>query len=139
MTFKASKCPNLSTAACSLEPLYFLWPSISARVPPFGVDWSVRLSRIAVLGASVRPECRRKSCAMLSKQLARSQRCVCCWTVFQGGRSLGIIRHGQPARTNQRSPLNSSRNGYSRCGASYLIKVRYGPQNAHSASLTSLG
>jgi len=42
-------------------------------------------------------------------------------------------------RTNHRSPLKSSRNEYSRCGASSFIKVRYGALNAHSSSLTSLG
>ena len=52
----------------------------------------------------------------------------------QGGRSLGNIRHGHPARTNQRRALKSSRNGYTRCGASSFIKVRYGATNAHSSS-----
>src|SRR5262249_2971346 len=74
-----------------------------------------------------------------SKQPARNQRWVCCCTAVQGGRSLGIILQGQPARINQRSPLNNSRKECVRCGASSFISVRYGTQKAHSSSLTSLG
>ena len=49
---------------------------------------------------------------------ARSQRLACCSTAVHGGRSLGSIRHGQSARTNQRNALNNSRKGCTRCGAS---------------------
>src|SRR6185503_13726977 len=38
-----------------------------------------------------------------------------------------------------RNPLNTSRSGCFRCGASSVIRVRYGATNAHSSSLTSLG
>ena len=49
---------------------------------------------------------------------------VCWYTLYQGGRSLGIIRHGAPARTIQRNPLKTSRKLCSRCGASSVIKVK---------------
>jgi hypothetical protein len=52
-----------------------------------------------------------------------------------------IVRHhsSRTARMNQRRPLNNSRKGGSRCGASSFISVKYGAQKAHSSSLTSLG
>jgi len=66
----------------------------------------------------------RRSCAMASKQPAAIQRSVCWWTAVYGGRSWGNNRHGQPARTIQRKALKSAREGYSRCGAVSVIKVR---------------
>jgi hypothetical protein len=42
----------------------------------------------------------------------------------QGGRSLGINRHGVSARTSQRSPLNTSRRLCTRCGAASVIRVK---------------
>ena len=99
----------MSTAACTFDPLRFLAPSKPARPPLSGVDWSVRLSRMVALGAAFLPAASRstarRSCAMASKHPARTQRRVCCCTAGQGGRSWGSIRHGQPARTNQRRPL----------------------------------
>jgi hypothetical protein len=56
-----------------------------------------------------------------------------------GGRSCGIMRQCAPVRTSQRHPLKTSRKGWSRCGASCAINVRYGATKAHSSSLTSLG
>ena len=41
----------------------------------------------------------RRSCAMASKQPALIQRCACWCALHQGGRSWGIMRQGQPART----------------------------------------
>src|SRR5437764_5518354 len=49
------------------------------------------------------------------------------------------MRQGQPARINQRSALKISRKGNLRCGAFSVINVKYGAQNSHSSSLTSLG
>jgi hypothetical protein len=56
-----------------------------------------------------------------------------------GGGSCGSSRHGQPARTIQRSALKTARNGHTRCGASSFIRLRLGAQNSHSWSLTSVG
>lgn len=56
-----------------------------------------------------------------------------------GGRSLGIIRHACPPRTTYRGPVNSSRSGCSRCGASSRIRVRCGATNHHPSSVTSPG
>src|SRR6185437_14577137 len=76
---------------------------------------------------------------MASKHPARSHRWVCCCTTHHGGISWGIMRQEQPARTSQRKALNTSRKLCVRCGASSFISVRYGAQNSHSSSLTSLG
>lgn len=43
-----------------------------------------------------------------------------------------------PGRAIHRSPLNTSRRLCSRCGASSLIRVKYGATNAPSSSLTSV-
>ncbi len=55
------------------------------------------------------------------------------------GRSCGSIRHDAPARTSQRSALNTSRRLCARCGASSASSARYGATSAHSSSATSLG
>jgi transposase len=44
-----------------------------------------------------------------------------------------------PARTIQRSALNISRSSYRRCGAFFVISVRYGAAKIHSSSDTSVG
>jgi len=93
-----------------LAAFAFLRPIVTATRPPLsGVDWSVRLSKITAVGTLSRRTAKRsnarKSSAIVSKHPARSQRWVCCCTACHGGRSLGSIRHGQPARTNHRSPL----------------------------------
>src|SRR5678816_3234051 len=54
----------------------------------------------------------------------QTQRWVCCCTAGQGGRSLGIRRQEQPARTSQRSALKSARKECLRCGAPSFISVR---------------
>src|SRR5262249_23925600 len=81
---------------------------VSARVPLSGVDCRVRLSKIAAEGSALRPCASRKtarmSWTMASKTPAFSQRRLCWYTVYQGGRSCGIIRHTAPARTIQRRP-----------------------------------
>ena len=89
----------------SFEPLRFLCPSKPARPPLSGVDWSVRLSKITALGASVRPattrSTRRKSSARASKQPARSQRCVCCCTaVHVAGRWASSATDNPRAQTS---------------------------------------
>jgi hypothetical protein len=38
----------------------------------------------------------------------------------------GFMRHFAPVRTIQRNPLSTSRKSFSRCGASSVIKVKYG-------------
>src|SRR6516225_1547025 len=43
--------------------------------------------------------------------------CVCWYTSSRGGKLLGSIRHGAPARAVQRDTLNISRSSYLRCGA----------------------
>src|SRR6266516_1484943 len=73
----------------------------------------------------------RKSSTIASKTPALSHRWVCWYTAAHGGKSCGIMRHCAPVRTSQRKPLNTSRRGCSRCGASSVIKVRYGATNAH--------
>jgi simple sugar transport system ATP-binding protein len=50
-----------------------------------------------------------------------------------------LIRQEAPARTSQRSPLNTSRKLKSRWGASSVIKVKYGATKPHSSPLISLG
>src|ERR1700761_7429420 len=81
----------------------------------------------------------RKSQTMFSKQPACSHRWVCWYTISHGGKLLGIILHGAPARTIQRNALNISRSSYRRCGASSLIRTRYGAAKLHSSSDTSVG
>jgi hypothetical protein len=55
----------------------------------------------------------------------QSKKVLAIWeTVYHGGRSWGIMRHCAPARTSQRSVLNTSRKECSRCGASSVIKVK---------------
>lgn len=98
---------------------------------------------MAAEGCSWRPSAKRssmrRSCTMLSNTPAFSQRWVWSSTTCHGGKSFGIIRQGAPARMIQRSPLKTSRNGYSRWGASSVIKVKYGAANAHLSSFISLG
>ena len=52
----------------------------------------------------------RKSCTSKANTPALSQRCPCWYTVYQGGKSCGIMRHCEPVRTIQRKPLKTSRN-----------------------------
>lgn len=59
--------------------------------------------------------------------------------ICHSGKSCGIIRHGAPARKNQRRILKTRRRSCSRCGASSRINLGYGATNAHSSSVTSLG
>ncbi len=80
----------------------------------------------------------RRSWTMSSKTPAAIQRCVCWSTADHGGKPLGIMRHCEPVRTIQRSPLNASRKSCSRCGASSRVKVREGATNRHSSSVPSL-
>jgi len=70
---------------------------------------------------------------------ARAQPTLALLLDHRPGRQIGIMRQGQPARMNQRKALKISRNGYLRCGDCPFISVRYGAQNSHSSSLTSLG
>ena len=50
--------------------------------------------------------------------------------VAQGGKLVGNMRDGAPARTIKRVALNTSRRSYRRCGASGVIRVRYGSDRA---------
>ena len=52
---------------------------------------------------------------------------------------VGTMRQGAPARTIHRKALKTSRSSCRRCGASGVIRVRYGATNAHSSSVTSVG
>ena len=100
----------------------------------------MRPSRIAAESCSVLPlASRRRAQVMHHVFLVTIQRLVCWYTVCQGRRSLGIIRHGAPIRTIQRKPLNTSRKLCSRCGASSFANIRQGATNAHFSSVTSLG
>jgi hypothetical protein len=52
---------------------------------------------------------------------------------------LGSNLKGEPDRTIQRKALKTSRSLCSRCGASSLMRTRYGAAKLHSSSLTSVG
>ncbi len=51
----------------------------------------------------------------------------------------GQVAPGGTGVTIQRSALETSRNASTRCGASGVIRLRYGTTNTHSSSLTSVG
>jgi hypothetical protein len=96
-------------------PCFAFMPVIAARSPLSGVDCSVRLSKMAAVGCSARPWASRNSAhrswTMAANTPALINRWVYWYTVNQGGRSLGIIRQGAPARTIHRKALKTSRKG----------------------------
>ena len=92
---------------------HHLLTSIIATRPPFSVVFTDWLSMIAALGVGLLPsDCRTlgRSASWTPSQVPSSVHLrKYLYTVCQGGRSCGSIRHGHPVRSTYTMPLTTSR------------------------------
>src|SRR5215216_6545549 len=89
VTCKASRCPKVSTAACTFEPRLRLAPSYPERLPCSGVERSVRLSRIAAVGSLYPALCQAQQSSEVVHHRFESP---------SGKSSLSLLVYGFPGR-----------------------------------------
>ena len=120
-----------------------LLASIIATRPPFPVVFTDWLSMIAALGVGLLPsDCRTlgRSASWTPSQVPSSVHLrKYLYTVCQGGRSCGSIRHGHPVRSTYTMPLTTSRISTVRGRPPGLAGGSKGSRMSHSWSVRSLG
>ena len=125
-----------------LPPRHLLASVIPAR-PPFSVVFTDWLSMIAALGVGSLPSASRtwgrRVSWIRSHVPPRPHVRKYLYTVSQGGRSCGIIRHGHPDRRTYRMPLSTSRRSTVRGLPPGLAPGSHGASSSHWASVKSLG
>ena len=119
-------------------------PVIRARhKAPFSVVFTDWLSMIAALGVGLLPSDWRtlgRSASWTSSQVPSSVHLrKYLYTVCQGGRSCGSIRHGHPVRSTYTMPLTISRTSTVRGLPPCLAGGSKGARMSHSSSVRSLG
>ena len=122
---------------------HHLLTSIIATRPPFSVVFTDWLSMIAALGVGLLPsDCRTlgRSASWTPSQVPSSVHLrKYLYTVCQGGRSCGSIRHGHPVRSTYTMPLTTSRISTVRGRPPGLAGGSKGSRMSHSWSVRSLG
>ena len=122
---------------------HHLLTSIIATRPPFSVVFTDWLSMIAALGVGLLPsDCRTlgRSASWTPSHVPSSVHLrKYLYTVCQGGRSCGSIRHGHPVRSTYTMPLTTSRISTVRGRPPGLAGGSKGSRMSHSSSVRSLG
>ena len=118
-------------------------PCIIATRPPFSVVFTDWLSMIAALGVGLLPsDCRTlgRSASWTPSHVPSSVHLrKYLYTVCQGGRSCGSIRHGHPVRSTYTMPLTTSRISTVRGRPPGLAGGSKGSRMSHCSSVRSLG
>ena len=122
---------------------HHLLTSIIATRPPFSVVFTDWLSIMAALGVRLLPsDCRTlgRSASWTPSHVPSSVHLrKYLYTVCQGGRSCGSIRHGHPVRSTYTMPLTISRISTVRGRPPGLAGGSKGSKMSHSSSVRSLG
>ena len=120
-----------------------LLASIIATRPPFSVVFTDWLSMMAALGVGLLPSTSRTTGRRVSWTLSHVPSIIhlrkYLYTVCQGGRSCGIIRHGHPLRSTYKMPLSTSRMSTVRGRPPGLAAGSRGARTSHCSSVRSLG
>ena len=126
----------------TLATHHFLTSIIATR-PPFSVVFTDWLSMIAALGVGLLPsDCRTlgRSASWTPSHVPSSVHLrKYLYTVCQGGRSCGSIRHGHPVRSTYTMPLTTSRISTVRGRPPGLAGGSKGSRMSHCSSVRSLG
>ena len=120
-----------------------LLASIIATRPPFSVVFTDWLSMMAALGVGLLPSASRTAGRRVSWTLSHVPSIIhlrkYLYTVCQGGRSCGSIRHGHPLRSTYKMPLSTSRRSTVRGRPPGLAAGSRGARTSHCSSVRSLG